>query len=111
MEKTAPPGLDPRPDATFDEIEKLLDVAREIQWDKSPRPPAARDEPSERSKGDAVSDPTLDTVADERRLRVRAEVRRAEAFMMWCTRSLRTVRDGLDSAISAWEGEDRTGRE
>lgn len=111
MEKTAPPGLDPRPDATFDEIEKLLDVAREIQWDKSPRPAPASDEPTERSKGSAVSDPTLDTVADERRLLVRAEVRRAEAFTAWCQRSLRTVRHGLDSAIAAWEGEDRTGRE
>lgn len=89
---------------TLGQIEKLLDIARAIQWEKSPAPPTARDDTSERSKGGPVNDPTLDIVCDERRLAVRAEVRRAEAFLAYAARVAGKVRRGLDRSIGAWEG-------
>lgn len=85
-------------------IERLLSIAREVQWEKSPAPPAARDDTSERGQGGPVPNPTFETVADEPRLQVRAEVRRAEAFLRWVEKMSQVVRTGLDSAISTWEG-------
>lgn len=86
------------------EIVRLLSAAVEIQWDKSPAPPAARDDTSERPSGGAVPNPTADTVFDGARLQVRAEVRRAEAFLSWCVKATRTIRNGIDRALTAWEG-------
>jgi hypothetical protein len=88
----------------LDHVERSLDVAREVQWEKSPAPPAARDDTSERSKGGAVSNPTLDVVADDRRLAVRAEITRAEAFARYLDGALRVIAEGLDDSVSAWEG-------
>src|SRR5205085_1014433 len=88
----------------LDLVERLYDVAVEVQWEKSPAPPAARDDTSERSKGGAVANPTLDVVADDRRLAVRAEVVRAEGFTRWLDGALRTIAEGLDNSVTTWEG-------
>lgn len=89
---------------TLAELERLHDIASAIQWEKSPAPPAARDDTSERSVGGPVSNPTLDIVADGRRLQVREEVQRADRFAVAASHAARTVRTRLDEAVKAWEG-------
>jgi hypothetical protein len=90
--------------AQLDELERALDAAASIQWERSPAPPASRDDTAERSKGAPPSDETAETALDERRQDVRAEVRRAGSvlrhFSHWLTVSTR----GLNRATSAWEG-------
>ena len=88
------------------DMERAHEIASAVQWEKSPAPPAARDDTTERSLGGPISDPTLDVVADERRLRVRAEVRRAEKLGRWMLDAARTVQAGLDDAVTAWEGKE-----
>src|SRR5690606_20066426 len=61
----------------LDDLLASLDAARARQWETSPVP-RPRDDTTERSKGEAPSDPTADTVLDARRLAVRKEVQLAE---------------------------------
>lgn len=87
-------------------VEELLLTAYPIQWRQSPAPPVARDDTSERSIGTPPSDPTAAVVLDERRLRVRAEVRRAEAVVRYTRGASQLIREGLQNAIEAWGGVD-----
>lgn len=88
------------------EIERLLPIAWAIQWDAAPRKPLGRDDTSERSKGDAVPDPTADIVADERRLAVRDAVRQAHGLLRRTLYDAAEARSSLDRAVAAWEGDD-----
>lgn len=92
---------------TVKEIDNLLSIARECQWEKSPAPPRATDDTTERSKGGPVANPTLDIVADERRLLLRAQVQRVERLLLGIAAATREAKRDLDAAITAWEGHDR----
>lgn len=76
--------------AFLDEIEEVWPVAAELQWERSPVGRSARVERSQ-PRGSGIADPTADTVADERRLALRAEVKRTERFLTFaalCVRKL-----------------------
>lgn len=93
--------------STLDQIERAFPAAYEAQWERSPSAPTPRDDTSERGKGGPISDPTFDIVADERRLALRAEIRRHEAFLAWADRGARKLDGRLCAALDAWEGEER----
>lgn len=88
----------------------LVDAAA-IQWEAPPRPSragginpddaASASEPTERAKG-TISNPTLDIVANERRLRVRAAVVSAEAEFAETSARMHAIADNLDAALAAW---------
>lgn len=89
---------------------RLVDAAA-VQWEKPPRPSraggidpttaASASEPTERAKG-LISNPTLDIVADERRLKVRAAVIAAEAEFEAATARMHEVADNLEEALARW---------
>lgn len=75
--------------------------AEDIQWEASPRPPASN---PEGGKPSAYSDPTFDTVTDERRLAVRERVQAAYIELARATAAAREATAALDAAIREWEG-------
>ncbi len=89
----------------------LLVDAAAVQWSAPPRPSraggidaataAAAGEPTEKAKG-TVSNPTLDIVADERRLRVRAAVIAAEVEFADTSARMVACAAELDAALAAW---------
>jgi hypothetical protein len=88
----------------------LVDAAS-IQWSAPPRPSragginpddaASATEPTERARG-TISNPTLDIVANERRLKVRAAVVTAEAEFVSVTARMHELADELDKAREEW---------
>ena len=89
----------------------LLVDASAVQYEAPPRPSraggthadtqAAAGEPSEKAKG-GIGNPTLDIVADERRLKLRAAVVDAELEFRRSTLRLRAKAIALDEAIAEW---------
>jgi hypothetical protein len=86
-------------------LSATMDRVNAVQWSPSIRPPKARDDTTERSHGTPPSDPTGDTVADERRLALRAGMRQTDALLRRMTTALRTARVYLERALAAWQGE------
>jgi hypothetical protein len=87
----------------LDDLLASLDAARARQWETSPVP-RPRDDTTERSKGEAPSDPTADTVLDARRLAVRKEVQLAEGVLEVALRAFARRRDELDRAVRRFDG-------
>lgn len=89
---------------------RLVDAAA-VQWTAPPRPSrvggidpsnaAAASEPTEKAKG-TISNPTLDIVADERRLKVRAAVIAAEEEFKATAARMDELADNLDAALDEW---------
>lgn len=92
--------------AFLDDVERVFPDAVAAQWERSPSAPQPRDEERGRVAG-PISDPTYETVADERRLELRAEVRRHEAFLSWAAQGAGKLSGRLSSAVDAWEGVER----
>ncbi len=90
----------------LERLARLYDTAAAIQWEKSPARPTSRDDDAGRKGEGRVADPTSDVVLDDRRLQVRAEIRRADGFLRWARGAVATICSGLDIAILAWEGWD-----
>jgi hypothetical protein len=88
---------------TLDDLEKLLPAAYECQWERSPAP-RSREDTTERAKGGPPSDPTSATVLDDRRLDLRANVRRAEAVVAYVKKSTDIASRGLALSLETWEG-------
>lgn len=82
---------------------RLLTEADAIQWESSPVP-RPREDTTERASG-GHSDPTLNTVADERRLAVRSALADSRAALEETVDRLRAYRLQLESAIDAWSGD------
>jgi hypothetical protein len=80
----------------------LLDDAVAVQWQTSPVP-KPREDTTQRASG-AISDPTLATVLDERRLAVRQAVRRAASALDAHSSALSSARRDVEIALQAWEG-------
>lgn len=79
-----------------DEVELLLEDSAEEQWEAS----------RYGSKGDTdYGDPTGDTVADPRRLALRAEVENAERTLMLVRDRVSAARTRLDRARERWAGD------
>jgi hypothetical protein len=97
------------PDVVHDLAEEALGLAllmheaQDAQWRPS-LTPKPRGDTTERSKG-GHSDPTGDTVADERRLAVRAQVIAAELLLESATRAMRVVNRRLERALAHWHAE------
>jgi len=86
-----------------DALEEDLNGALARQWERSPVP-TPRFDTSQRSQGDH-SDPTADTVADERRLGIRDVVKRCEARLQETLVDVRSVRVALSRAVDRYDGE------
>ena len=85
-------------------IASLTHSADEAQWSKSPAPVAASTGGG--SSSGEVSDPTPNTVADPRRLRLRAAVVAADRELRTSARSLLTASGALDEALEAYYSAD-----
>lgn len=79
-------------------------VAR--QWSLSPVPKPREDTP-QRASGDRPADPTADTVADPRRLAVRAAVLNAEKALRDAAVALRGSRLAVERSVARFDGEGR----
>ena len=82
-----------------------LREAEEIQWSPSPIP-KPREDTTERTKGGAPSNPTLDVVLDERRMEVRAAVEEATRELEALAGALDAARARLERAVDRWNGDD-----
>lgn len=76
-----------------------IDVAAGIQWRKPPT--SVEDAGTRRSRG-GYSDPTGETVVDERRLAVRRAVQQGERVLRHSLTSIRGANDALLVATKAW---------
>jgi len=83
-------------------LSAVLEAADDIQWQPSPVP-RPRDDTTERSRG-GHSDPTLTTVLDDRRLKLRDEVRRSSWSLGELLRKVREYRTALEDAVDHWNG-------
>lgn len=92
--------------AESDELAAILPRAVGAQW-RPAQIPRPREDTAERASG-GHSNPTLDTVADGRRLRLRVQVLRSERVLRDAAVALRGVRRGLEIALSRWEGDEGT---
>jgi F0F1-type ATP synthase delta subunit len=86
------------------ELALVLGQTEEIQWQPSstPRP---REDTTERSRG-GHSDPTLNVVADDRRLDLREAIKAAQDRLLEAERVLTASTKKLEAAIDAWHGQD-----
>lgn len=80
-----------------------LGKAASVQW-LPPAAPSKRGDTTERSAG-IISNPTLDTATDERRLKVRAAVIEAESFLEDTASRADSVAEKLTDAFHGWAGE------
>jgi hypothetical protein len=84
-------------------LASLIDAAAEIQWQPS-NTPKPREDTTERSRG-GHSDPTLNVVADERRLALREAVTVGADQLTKAARILDAVGAKLEVAIDDWHGQ------
>lgn len=84
-------------------LASALAQAETAQFQRS-RTPQPRDDTTERSRGEH-SDPTGDTVADPRRLALRAQVVAGEMILERATRAMTMIRGRLEHAHARWNGE------
>ena len=92
--------------STGDAIVRLAKAyarALSVQW-LPPLGPSTRHDTSERAKG-LISNPTLDTATDPRRLRVRAAVIEAEGLLESIRDSATENAEKLERALDEWAGE------
>jgi hypothetical protein len=80
----------------------LIGEAAEIQWQPATTP-KPREDTTERSRG-GHGDPTLNTVADERRLAVRAGVRASEHLLGEALKALVRARKRMETVIDEHNG-------
>ncbi|GEB46977.1 hypothetical protein MTE01_29220 [Microbacterium testaceum] len=80
-----------------------LGHAADVQW-LPPAAPSKRNDTAERASG-LVSNPTLDTATDERRLKVRAAVIEAETLLERMRGTADDAADRLEAALQGWAGE------
>lgn len=80
-----------------------LNVAGEIQWERSPVP-TPREDTTQRASG-GHGDPTGDIVLDPRRLALREAVNDAERLLNENARALRRARLNVEEAAARWNGE------
>ena len=85
-------------------IEPTLAASYLAQYEPSPRPPRTPGEP--RSTSHTIPDPTADTVMDERRLALRAEVAATINGLEVVQSILDDAKIRLDNALEQWEGID-----
>jgi len=83
-----------------------LPKAEGIQWTSAPVP-KPRDDTTERASG-GHGDPTFATVADDRRLAVRAAVLAGYDALEGAIQALEVARAGLDRSISSYYGDHDT---
>lgn len=76
----------------------LVNIAEDVQWEPSPA--------SGHARAKDYADPTAETVADDRRLAVRAAVEEARVAMYQAGRAAEEARRKLEEAIERWEGRD-----
>lgn len=84
-------------------LARTLEEGEEIQWTPAPVP-APRDDTTEHSKGGPANNPTLQTVLDERRLKVREAVVQAHYALEESIVSVVELRHNLEGAIASWNG-------
>ncbi|MDR6868757.1 hypothetical protein J2Y69_003381 [Microbacterium resistens] len=84
------------------ELADALAHAEEVQW-LQPAGPSTRQETPEKGKG-GISNPTADTTADARRLRVRAAVITAELEVANIHSRAVTAAKELRAAVTDWAG-------
>jgi hypothetical protein len=84
-------------------VAKLLGDAQAVQWQPAPVP-KPRDDTTERASG-GHGDPTATTVADERRLAVRAAVLTAEEDLRQARHALEQSATSLSTAVAKWYGD------
>jgi hypothetical protein len=89
--------------AEVDALEAVLPDAIAVQCMPSPVP-RPREDTVEREKN-RRSNPTLDTVLDERRLRLSQQVLRSRRLLRNAVIAARGVRRGLEISLVAWHGE------
>lgn len=80
-----------------------LNMADEIQWERSPVP-TPRDDTTQRASG-GHGDPTGDIVLDPRRMAVRGATVAAEQAMKNTLRALRDSRRDVLDTVARWNGE------
>ena len=76
---------------------KALEAAAAVRWEPSPVSPPVG--------GGGISNPTLDTVLDPRRLGVSEEITRTTIALWPLTEKVTHMTDALTAAVSRWEGE------
>jgi hypothetical protein len=83
-------------------LASLIGAAADAQWSSAPIPHTASGErPAPTGE---VADPTFATVADERRLRLRAAVVAGERALRTTARDLAAAERKLHDALEAWHG-------
>lgn len=88
--------------ADYLRLQQLLNDLDGAQW-QAGRSPVPREDTTERSKG-LTSDPTSNTVADERRLQLRAAVIEAERALASAAERLRAAERHVHDAFKKWQG-------
>lgn len=83
-------------------LSALVSDAQEAQW-QAGKTPVPREDTTERSRG-LVSDPTPSTVADGRRLALRAAVIDAEQALQVAQAKVRSAGRNLTEALTRWHG-------
>ena len=85
------------------QLQRVLPLATEVQWDRSTASRGERDETGRRASG-GHSDPTADVATDPARLHVREVLTRGERLLAEAVVLLRGLRRGLERAMTDWEG-------
>lgn len=90
---------------TLRQLGAALIPATAAQYQPPPRGRKAKESVSE-SKG--ISNPTLDTVLDPRRMALSDEVARADLALRSADAKLRPLISALHDAVARWEGQEGT---
>lgn len=85
--------------ATVRDLAQLLVASEAARYDAPPGMASSKGQDME------ISNPTLDTVLDTRRMALSDELRDLHGFLRTTAHSMRVRKDRLDRALARWEGD------